>query len=173
MLRSVIQQALHQKHLDLIAFIKSLTTDEFSTVRHSKWTPGQQLDHIYRSIRPLRIVLSAPRVLLQLLWGTANRKSRTYDELVELYQAKLTSGGRATGRFIPAAISGTRQLDIAAKLERESVRLVNALGRFTDEELDKYLLPHPLLGKLSIREMMYFTIYHAGHHLQLTKRDLA
>jgi hypothetical protein len=25
-------------------------------------------------------------------------------------------------------------------------------------------LPHPLLGKLTLREMLYFTAYHADHH---------
>lgn len=42
----------------------------------------------------------------------------------------------------------------------------------TCDELDKYILPHPLLGKLTIREMMYFTIYHVEHHKKLTERGL-
>ncbi|HRH60621.1 MAG TPA: DinB family protein, partial [Chitinophagaceae bacterium] len=35
-----------------------------------------------------------------------------------------------------------------------------------EDELDVYILPHPLLGKLTLREMLYFTIYHAEHHLK-------
>jgi hypothetical protein len=28
-----------------------------------------------------------------------------------------------------------------------------------------YRLPHPLLGKLTVREMLFFTVYHNAHHL--------
>jgi hypothetical protein len=34
------------------------------------------------------------------------------------------------------------------------------------------ILPHPLLGKITIREMLYFTAYHVQHHENIIKRDL-
>jgi len=30
--------------------------------------------------------------------------------------------------------------------------------------VDQYQLPHPVLGKLTIREMLFFTIYHNLRH---------
>jgi hypothetical protein len=33
-------------------------------------------------------------------------------------------------------------------------------------------LPHPLLGKLTLREMIYFTIYHVQHHHKLVQNQL-
>ena len=38
-----------------------------------------------------------------------------------------------------------------------------------ESDLDKYVLPHPLLGKISLREMLYFTDFHILHHNTLTK----
>ena len=38
------------------------------------------------------------------------------------------------------------------------------IERLSEQDLDKYMLPHPLIGKISIREMLYFTIYHVQHH---------
>jgi hypothetical protein len=35
------------------------------------------------------------------------------------------------------------------------------------------VLPHPLLGKLTIREMLYFTVYHGEHHRLHTEQNLA
>jgi hypothetical protein len=35
-----------------------------------------------------------------------------------------------------------------------------------EADLDRYLLPHPLLGKLTLREMLHFTLYHNYHHVQ-------
>ena len=40
------------------------------------------------------------------------------------------------------------------------------------DDLDKYVLPHPLLGKVTLREMLYFTIHHNEHHLELLKAGL-
>jgi hypothetical protein len=35
-----------------------------------------------------------------------------------------------------------------------------------EAQLDQYLVPHPLLGKITLRELGYFTIYHTQHHLR-------
>ena len=45
--------------------------------------------------------------------------------------------------------------------------LVKNLDRWPKGSLDKYQLPHPLLGKITVREMLYFTIYHTQHHRKI------
>jgi len=42
--------------------------------------------------------------------------------------------------------------------------LVSVAEKWNEDELDQYQLPHPILGKLTIREMLYFTIYHNLRH---------
>jgi len=42
-----------------------------------------------------------------------------------------------------------------------------AVRRWDEAALDRYQLPHPILGKLTVREMLYFTLYHLGHHAQI------
>ncbi len=42
--------------------------------------------------------------------------------------------------------------------------LLAAMDRWRDSDLDRLRLPHPLLGKLTVREMLYFTLYHNAHH---------
>jgi hypothetical protein len=51
-------------------------------------------------------------------------------------------------------------------------KVCKALERFTEDDLERYILPHPLLGKITLREMMYFTAYHVEHHQALTDRNL-
>ena len=46
------------------------------------------------------------------------------------------------------------------------------IDSFSEKDLDNYILPHPLLGKLTIREMLFFTIYHVQHHEVLTLKNL-
>ena len=52
-------------------------------------------------------------------------------------------------------------------------RLSARVDRWSDEDLDNTLLPHPLLGKLTVREMLFFTIHHVQHHQRLVERDSA
>ncbi len=51
----------------------------------------------------------------------------------------------------------------------EMQRLNVAIGKWNDRNPDRTLLPHPLLGKLTVREMLYFTIYHVEHHLNILR----
>jgi hypothetical protein len=43
-------------------------------------------------------------------------------------------------------------------------QLADVVGHWREEDLDRYRLPHPLLGKLTVREMLLFTVYHNYHH---------
>ena len=140
----------------------------------SSWTPGQQLDHIRRSVAPLAQVLRLPKPLLRLLFGRANRPSRPYAEVVARYQTRLAGGGRASGRYLPAAAATAKaQKQATAAARREAVRqLTQRAGTYSEPELDAYVLPHPLLGKLTLREMLCFTLYHVEHHHKQVAPDL-
>ncbi len=50
------------------------------------------------------------------------------------------------------------------KLQGLVQKLCKRMNKYSEEELDKYILPHPLMGKVTLREMLYFTIYHVQHH---------
>lgn len=170
--KQALKSNLFESHNSFIAYLESLTEQELLSINNDKWTAGQQLEHIYLSVKLVRQVLTMPTFLINLAWGKTKREGKSYDGLVEKYQLKLANGGRATGRFIPKAVSieKCKQLKIDLKIEVE--KLAKNIEKFEENELDTYVLPHPLLGKLTIREMLYFTIYHVGHHEELTKRDL-
>ena len=59
-----------------------------------------------------------------------------------------------------------------SKLKKKVGQLTAQVARFSEEELDQLILPHPLLGKLTLREMLYFTIYHVKHHEKTIQRNL-
>ncbi len=159
-----LQQHLRTNHQSFTDFIGNISDEDFIKSVNNKWTAGQQLEHIYLSIKPLRMALSLPTFMLKLIWGKANRKSKTYEELVDKYQHKLAQGGRATARFVPKTVSLNQRETLLKSVLLEITFINKKLTKFTEEELDLYILPHPLLGKLTLREMMYFTIYHVEHH---------
>jgi hypothetical protein len=172
MTKPQIIQLLQEKHNAFIAYIDTLTTEEFLYAPADKWTAAQQLDHIYKSVKPLTQALGYPKLVPRLLFGKANRPSKTYDVLINRYNEKLSLGGRASGRFVPPTIAAS-QKDGLIKLILGSVnKLSKRIEKLNETELDNLILPHPLLGKITIREMLYFTAYHVEHHDNIIKRDL-
>ncbi len=117
--------------------------------------------------------LRLPKFIIRLSFGKANRMSKSYDDLVKKYLKKLESGGKASGRFIPVKIGPQQKERSINKLLKLVARLVSNIKGYSEKQLDVYILPHPLLGKVTIREMMYFTIYHAEHHLKQAKKNIA
>ncbi len=168
-----IQQKLIENHRRFTDYIESLPGNVFGVSRNGKWSPGQHLDHIRRSVQPLAQGFRLPKWLIKMIFGRSNRQGRTYDELVKKYTQKLQEGGRASGRFIPKEINLTLKKKLISSLSIDVQSLTRNLNKFSESELENIVLPHPLLGKLTMKEMMYFTIYHAEHHLTLTENNIS
>jgi len=164
MTKTIISEQLTANHAAFIKHILSLNDVAFMTSDNGKWTPGQQMDHIFRSVSPINFAFSLPKILLRLFFGKANRPSKSYEDLVKKYHSKLENGGRATGRFVPKAVPLSQRELLKNKLSKTVEQLTRKIDRLTEAQLDELLLPHPLLGKLTLREMLYFTMYHVKHH---------
>ena len=167
-----IQDKLKENHKGFANLIVSLNDDDLLFSTNGKWTAGQQLDHIYKSVSALTSGLMLPKFVIRLYVGKANRPSRDYEALVAKYKLRLEAGGKATGRFIPKTVRPDQKIKLAEKLVRSIDSLCKKVDTYSERQLDYYILPHPLLGKLTVREMLYFTIYHVKHHQKLTLKNL-
>lgn len=154
-------QARHQAFIDEILLLDEAA---FMHSPNGKWTAGQQLDHIRRSIGPVALAFGLPSFVLRLFFGKTNRPSKTYEALVEKYKGKLATGGKAPSPFVPKMIYYIQRGYLSRQLQTLVIRLSRAIERKSESELDTLILPHPLLGKLTLREMLFFTIYHVQHH---------
>lgn len=172
MVQAEIFSELQVKHTSFIDYVNSLDETSFNFSHNEKWTAGQQLAHIDLSLKPLAKVLFFPKFILKRKFGRANRESKSYQALKEKYVMKLQGGGTANTAFRPEAIKVDQRKKIIEDIERSLERIYRRAGRYSEADLDFYILPHPLLGKLTIREMLYFTIYHVQHHEEITKRNL-
>ncbi len=172
MKREAIANLLIENHKRFTGYLQTMPDDAFVFAPPGKWSAGQQLDHLVRSVSPVLLVCKLPCFLLKLLFGKPNRPGRSYDELVAKYKTKLLKGGRASGRFIPAAITPLQKQERINTLTKLVAQLAEKVSRMSEEKLDGLLLPHPLLGKLTLREMMYFTAYHVVHHLEGVEKGL-
>ncbi|HET6723774.1 MAG TPA: DinB family protein [Chitinophagaceae bacterium] len=164
--------ALNQKIDAFNNYIEPLSKEQFEATPNGKWSAGQNLDHLIRAIKPLQLAYRLPKFALMVLFGRTNRPSRTFDELVTKYKTKLAAGGKASGPFIPPLISFDKKEALIRKYREQKEKLIAKVERQNEKDLDTYILPHPLLGKVTLREMLYFTIHHNEHHLESLKNRI-
>lgn len=160
---SIISQ-LSLNHQLFISQILSLDEAAFNFSNEGKWNAGETLDHLHRAVAALSRALILPKQVFGLLFGKANRPSKNYEGLVAKYKGKLEEGGKAHGRYLPAKIEFRNRQKTADALQKAVDNICKRISAYSEAQLDQYILPHPLLGKITIREMLYFTIYHAEHH---------
>ena len=164
-----IISALNEKVDAFNDYVLPLNKEQFESTPNGKWSAGQNLDHLIRAIKPLQLAYRLPKLALLILFGKTNRPSRTYDELVTKYKTKLAAGGKASGPFIPPVIGFEKKDELIRKYATHKQKLITKIEKQSERDLDSYILPHPLLGKVTLREMLYFTIHHNEHHLELLK----
>jgi len=162
--KSNIITQLQTNHQSFTSMILALNEEEFLFTVNDKWTPGQQAEHIRRSIKPVNLAFSLPHFVLKLMFGRSGRPSKTFDALVQKYKDKLATGGKASGRFIPKPVAFKDGGNICSSIVAVNNAICRKLNNCSEAELDTYVLPHPLLGKLTLREMLYFNIHHVKHH---------
>lgn len=167
MTKSEIQRQLTEAYSALTAHLRQMPDIQAHMAAQGKWSPAQQAEHLVKSVRPVNLAFMLPSFALTMIFGKANRPSRSYDELVAKYKAKLAAGGRASKPFVPGIPGNPRS--VYQRLDKQATSLARRVDRFSENQLDVLILPHPLLGKLTLREMLYFTIYHAHHHGEAIK----
>ena len=171
--KAAIIAQLQTHHQEFIATIQGLSEDNFMYAPLGKWTPGQHLEHIYKSVRPLVKVLQALASGVIPYFEALNRPSRTYTESVAAYQAALQGGGVATEAFIPQAVDWADKDGWITRLQEEVQKLVDLVTGYEEDYLDTTTIPHPLLGGMTLREMLYFTAYHVTHHQKSVQQYFA
>lgn len=172
--QSEIIQELKTSHSIFIDYINSLSESEFENALPEKWTAGQQLVHMVKSVSPLVKAFKMPNLVLKSLFGTSKEGSRTFQEVVDKYLAVIEAGAKAPNDFVPPEhIPFNQKQKLTEKLEEKVNECCKLVEKYPEADLDKYRLPHPVLGKLTIREMLYFTIYHVQHHRRTVERDIA
>ena len=175
--KTEIITALHQQAEEISAFMNTLSLEAFLAPQHEHWSPSGHMRHLIKSMRAVTEGMNYPALLIRVLFGANSGTSRGYEEIVTTYRAALAAGGKSTKKYLPSAdpsdMAGEEWRDITMNRWDQVHRdMIEALSPWSEERLDKYRLPHPLLGKLTLREMLFFTIYHNGHHADLVKGRL-
>jgi hypothetical protein len=169
---AIIEEQLLLVASQLTGYCNQLSEVDFFYQPDGKWSPAQQVRHLTIATKTSLLAFTLPKFIVRRVGGKPNRPSRTYDELVAKYKLKLEQGGRAGKRYIPKPISAeVGKLPLLNAFYASMKKMGNALHKkWKEEEPDKYIVGHPLLGKITVRELGYFNIYHTLHHLDSIKK---
>ena len=168
-----ILRELRRVHAESEAWLRAMPAAEFIKAQGEKWSPADHARHLTKSVRPLGMALALPRFILWLRFGRTSHGSRSFLAMRETYRARLAAGATA-GRFTPSAQPLPRdadaeayRADVLAAWNAANEQMQSRIGAWDEIALDRYRLPHPVLGTLTVREMLFFTLYHNAHHLNL------
>ena len=176
--RATLLESLSSEERDVAEFFRSLSAEEFVLRVGDAWTPAEHLQHLNTAVSAVARGLSISPWILRLRFGRARRPSRSFDAVRDDYRDRLAGGGRARGQFVPPREelspeqTTSRQAQLLARWQRVNSRLMASLERWSDDNLDRIRLPHPILGKITAREMVFFVIYHGHHHIASAKKRL-
>ena len=148
---------------EFISYCESLDDGTYFK-KGEKWNAAEVVDHLQRSVNPVNIAMSLPSFILILLFGKSNRSSKSYNELIEKYRRAIQKGGVASKKYIPKGNLNNRQKNIK-HLKKQCAELQSKIISRKIKDWDNCVLPHPLIGKLTLLEMIFFTSYHIEHHL--------
>jgi hypothetical protein len=152
--------------------LAQIDDDELWAPQGAAWSPAEHVRHLTVSAAAVARGMEISLPILWLLFGRAGRGSRSFEVVRDTYLERLAAGAKASGRYLPAAgpspAAGgalTPRDQLLEEFRRASRRLLAAVERWHEVDLDRFRLPHPILGRLTVREMLFFTVYHQAHHL--------
>jgi hypothetical protein len=171
MIQSEILNELNNELAALEKTSSSFTEDQFfQNPAGDKWSAAQNMEHLFLATKPLVGLFGTPGIMIER-WGKSSRPSRSYDEVVAEYLKIVGNAGKASASTTPQATEPTKGEQIV-KFEMLNDKFVERVEKLSEIDLDTYQVPHPLIGILTVREFLYFTLYHSKRHHEAIKNAL-
>ena len=152
-------------------FFSSIPEDVFLADTSPKWNPAQHLIHLIRANSRIAQGFQARDALP----NNDSGQVRSYEVVRETYIAALQQAPRELLDKNGAAVqveANSSQHQILEAYQQAGTGLRQAMQTWTEADLDAKAMPHPLLGLLSVREMLEFAVYHDLHHLEGVRKTL-
>ncbi len=156
---------------DLIKLCGSTNDKDFFVKETDKWSVAENLEHLSLSLKKSWQALFLPKIILRWKFSKPSRASYTYEELHDLYLQKLREGAKASKSYIPLVQkSETSKEAVITRFEYIANKYLDRLKYYwEDEHIDRYQIPHPVLGPITTRELFYFNMFHTTHHHKAMK----
>jgi hypothetical protein len=137
---------------------------------NGKWSVAQNVEHINIALLRLSNYLALPKSTIKSNFGLSERASTSNEKIIKVFKNALENGVKAIDSFIPELNQETSIEELVSQGKDLLDAFISNLENWSEEELEMYNCPHPILGKIPLREVLYFTIYHVQHHNETIKK---
>ncbi len=167
-----VREGLLEAYQTVYDFIAALSDEQLHFKPSAeKWSAAENLAHLILSSRGIASIIARPKEAFAP-FGELDRPGYDLTSLHDRYIRDLQAGVIAPTRFQPGTLDVSDRVGLLASWQMIQQKFAERLMPWTEAELDKYCLVHPLLKRLSMREMLFFTIFHTYHHLEIIKKRL-
>ena len=165
--REEMRTTFREQEAEITTYLEEFSDEAFFAPQGEHWSPAGHTQHLVKTLRAVVRGLGQSRLALLVL-GRSRRGSRSYDEVVAQYRDALAQGADA-GPYgpsdrVPDMPRDEWRRQIMERWATASRELRKGVLRWHEPQLDRYRLPHPLIGKLTLRELLLWTLYHNAHH---------
>jgi hypothetical protein len=138
------------------------SVDFFRQPQAEKWSVAQHVLHLINSVKGIAGALKDTTTLQQ--FGRAERPSRTYEAMAIFYTESLAARQAKGMPYNHLDTGNISKTELLGQFMAINIKLLERIAPISESDLDTLQLPHPLLGILTLREMLYFTAVHTEHH---------
>ena len=151
-------------------FVENCEEEIFIVRKNDKWSIAENLEHLNLSNVSISKLLGMPKEKITARFGSPTHTSRHFSEMKNLYLGGIQKGAVAPPPFVPQNMEEKSKTTLLENWKGINPWLEKGFQEWTDAELDKYQVPHIILGNMTIREILHFTVFHTYHHLKAMKR---
>ncbi len=169
----LLLEELHSSHEVLWNTVSALDSTAQRRAEPGKWNAIQHMLHIHLGVKAMADYLVMPKELITERFGHVERASMDMEALTAKYYDRLAQGVIPPDRFMPPMVSAEEVPGLIVEGRALLKRLMSAMERWGEVELDVFMCPHPAMGPLTAREMVMFTVLHAEHHTRSIARITA
>ncbi|MCC6348666.1 MAG: DinB family protein [Candidatus Eisenbacteria bacterium] len=160
-----ILAALEANSREIEDFFGGLPNEAFFSGDEQHWGPAHHLSHLSIAHRRVGRGLSTPAKLPR----HESARSRTFDQMREAYRARLAQVPPEQLRpnpLPPSIEPGASQRALVDEYRDAAAAMRAAATAWSEDDCDSRAMPHPILGWLSAREMLFFFVHHDRLHLE-------
>lgn len=168
MTKQYITQLLEDKHQYFFDWYNQ-NENSWEEGPEGKWSAGQHTIHLINSIKQLMLAFYTPKFVLKLMYGKLKRLPLDYDALASNYRENLELKDKLAKKLGANTRVTTlnEKTEMLHSLNLLKNKLIKKLNKWSEDDLENICLPHPLLGKLSVMEILAWTAYHTEYHANL------
>ncbi|AWV97797.1 DinB family protein [Arcticibacterium luteifluviistationis] len=164
-----IKKELEKAVDSVITDLDNLSKEEFYLQKNGKWSAAQNMAHLTLGAKVFRKALRAPKLALIFKFGINLKAQRNTEWIEETYG---TSEFPAVTGFEPRMHENSSLEFEKEQFLKVHAELIQLLDNWTEWQLNTLRLPQLILGKLSIREMCLFFIFHIKHHQKAIRKSI-